>query len=95
MAQTLLLQNARLIDGLTDQPRERVSILVTGERITAVEQEPLPPPASAQATKGKMSLMQSLDQMSLQQHGRNDHVDRRSGERADPSLGSTIEVRSV
>ena len=48
MAQTLLLQNARLIDGLTDQPRERVSILVTGERITAVEQEPLPPPASAQ-----------------------------------------------
>ena len=48
MAQTLLLQNARLIDGLADQPRERVSILVTGERITAVEQEPLPPPASAQ-----------------------------------------------
>ena len=37
MAQTILLQNARLIDGIADQPRERVSILTTGERIDKVE----------------------------------------------------------
>jgi hypothetical protein len=42
MAQTILLQNARLIDGITDQPRERVSILITGERISKVEPETLP-----------------------------------------------------
>ncbi|MBI3300764.1 MAG: amidohydrolase family protein [Deltaproteobacteria bacterium] len=48
MAQTLLLQNVRLIDGLADQPRAGVSILVTGERITNVEQGPLTPPAGAQ-----------------------------------------------
>jgi hypothetical protein len=36
MAQTLLWQNARLIDGRIDQPRAQVSILVGGERITAV-----------------------------------------------------------
>lgn len=48
MTQTLLLQNVRLIDGLADQPRENVSILVTGERITSVEQGPISPPAGAQ-----------------------------------------------
>jgi dihydroorotase-like cyclic amidohydrolase len=48
MAQTVLLQNARLIDGLANQPREKVSILVTGERITAVEQDDLTPPIGAQ-----------------------------------------------
>lgn len=48
MVQTVLFQNARLIDGLADQPRERVSILVSGERITTVEPGSLPPPAGAQ-----------------------------------------------
>jgi cytosine/adenosine deaminase-related metal-dependent hydrolase len=43
MARTLLLQNARLIDGIGDQPRANVSILVTGDRITAVEQQTLNP----------------------------------------------------
>lgn len=48
MAQTLLLQNARLIDGLADQPRANVSILVSGDRITAVEQRPLTPAPETQ-----------------------------------------------
>jgi imidazolonepropionase-like amidohydrolase len=48
MAQTMLFRNARLIDGLGDQPREGVSILVSGERITAVEQDDLTPPVGAQ-----------------------------------------------
>jgi len=48
MAATLLFHNARLIDGLTDQPRSNVSLVVTGERITSVEQGPLPVPAGAQ-----------------------------------------------
>src|SRR5262245_52463718 len=48
MAQTLLFRNARLIDGLTDQPRASVSILVSGERILAVEQDDLTPPSGAQ-----------------------------------------------
>jgi imidazolonepropionase-like amidohydrolase len=48
MAQTLLLQNARLIDGLTDQPRENVSILVTDDRIIAVEQRTLTPTPGTQ-----------------------------------------------
>ena len=39
MTETLLLQNARLIDGLDDQPHERVSILVTGQRIRDVTRE--------------------------------------------------------
>jgi len=48
VAQTLLLQNARLIDGLGDQPRTNVSILVAGDRITAVEQRPLTPAPDTQ-----------------------------------------------
>jgi dihydroorotase-like cyclic amidohydrolase len=36
MTQTLL-KNARLIDGLADQPQERMSILIDGERIAKVE----------------------------------------------------------
>ena len=48
MAQTLLLQNARLIDGIADQPRENVSIFVTDDRITAVEQRPLTPAPDTQ-----------------------------------------------
>ena len=43
MAQTLLFLNARLIDGLTDQSRDGVSILVTGERISkqVIDGDPL------------------------------------------------------
>ena len=48
MAATLHFHNARLIDGLTDQPRNNVSLVVTGDRITSVEQGPLPAPAGAQ-----------------------------------------------
>lgn len=63
MAQTLLLQNARLIDGLADQPREKVSILVTGERIAAVEQDDLTPPADARVIdlKGKTVVPGLID----------------------------------
>jgi len=45
---TLHFHNGRLIDGLTDQPRNNVSLVVTGDRITSVEQGPLPVPAGAQ-----------------------------------------------
>ena len=48
MTAMLLFHNARLIDGLSDQPRSNVSLVVTGDRITAVEQGPLPTPAGAQ-----------------------------------------------
>lgn len=63
MAQTLLLQNARLIDGLTDQPREKVSILVSGERIAAVEQDDLTPLVGAQVIdlKGKTVVPGLID----------------------------------
>ncbi len=63
MAQTLLFQNARLIDGLADQPREKVSILVTGERITAVKQDDLTPPIGAQVIdlKGKTVVPGLID----------------------------------
>ena len=42
MTQTVLLKNARLIDGIADQPQERVSILIDGERIGKVERGDLP-----------------------------------------------------
>jgi imidazolonepropionase-like amidohydrolase len=63
MAQTILLQNARLIDGITDQTRERVSILITGKRISKVELETLPTPSDAQVTglKGKTVLSGPID----------------------------------
>jgi hypothetical protein len=40
-----LLRNARLIDGLTDQPQERMSILINGDRIVQVASGDLPSPA--------------------------------------------------
>ena len=40
--------NARLIDGLTDQPQEGVSIVVEGERITQVTGGDAPAPAGAE-----------------------------------------------
>src|SRR2546422_9405122 len=48
MTQTLLFQNARLIDGIADQPREGMSILVTDERIAMVEHGAVPTPPGAQ-----------------------------------------------
>ena len=36
MAAQILLHNARLIDGLRDEPLEKASILIDGERIAAV-----------------------------------------------------------
>lgn len=47
MAQSILFKNARLIDSITDRPREGASILVKGERIAAVETGTIPEPAGA------------------------------------------------
>src|SRR5438552_15695129 len=48
MAQPLLLKNARLIDGIANQPQVGMSILVTGERIRKVERGEIPAPPDAQ-----------------------------------------------
>lgn len=48
MTQTLLFRNARVIDGIADQPREGIALLVTGERITAVERGDMPAPPGTQ-----------------------------------------------
>jgi hypothetical protein len=48
MAAEILLRNARLIDGLRDQPVEHASILIKGDRIAAVEGGEIPAPAGAQ-----------------------------------------------
>lgn len=48
MSHTLLFKNARLIDGVADQPQTGMSILVTGERISKVERGELPAPPDAQ-----------------------------------------------
>src|SRR5215813_397722 len=47
MTQPLLLKNARLIDGIADQPQVGMSILVTGERISKVERGEIPTPLDA------------------------------------------------
>ena len=47
MSQTLLT-NARLIDGISDQPQQGVSILMNGDRISQVESGPIPAPPNAQ-----------------------------------------------
>ena len=39
MTSTTALRNARLIDGIADQPHERVPIVIDGERITAITQD--------------------------------------------------------
>ncbi|HXG18694.1 MAG TPA: amidohydrolase family protein, partial [Methylomirabilota bacterium] len=44
-----VLKNVRLIDGIADQPQDRVSIVIDGERIAKVERGDLPTPAGAQA----------------------------------------------
>ena len=38
MTSTTVLRNARLIDGIADQAHDRVSIVIEGERITAITQ---------------------------------------------------------
>lgn len=48
MAAQILLRNARLIDGLRQEPLENASVLIDGERIAAVETGPLPPPPGAE-----------------------------------------------
>ncbi|MBM4257692.1 MAG: amidohydrolase family protein [Deltaproteobacteria bacterium] len=48
MAQTVLLKNARVIDGIADQPQTGMSILVTGERISKVDRGDIPAPPDAQ-----------------------------------------------
>ena len=63
MTQTTLFQNVRLIDGLADQPRDGVSILVTGERITEIEPGPRPVPTGAKLIdlKGKTVVPGLID----------------------------------
>jgi hypothetical protein len=48
MTQTVLLKNARLIDGLADQPQTGMSILLTGDRISKVERGEIPARPDAQ-----------------------------------------------
>ncbi|HVN90686.1 MAG TPA: amidohydrolase family protein [Candidatus Binataceae bacterium] len=47
MAGTVLFKNARLIDGIADQPRSGASFVVKGDRIEAVGDSSLPAPAGA------------------------------------------------
>ena len=63
MAQTTVFKNARLIDGLQDQPRAGVSIVVNGDRISAIESGPIPTPAGAQEVdlKGKTVVPGLID----------------------------------
>lgn len=48
MAQTVLLKNARVIDGIADQPQTGMSILVVGDRISKIERGEIPAPPDAQ-----------------------------------------------
>lgn len=48
MAAKILLQNARLIDGLREAPLENASVLIDGERIAAVQAGRIQPPQGAQ-----------------------------------------------
>jgi len=63
MAQSILFKNARLIDGLADQPRGGASIVVSGERITAVQSGTIPEPVGAQVVdlKGKTVVPGLID----------------------------------
>jgi imidazolonepropionase-like amidohydrolase len=47
MAQTVVLKNARLIDGIADQPQTGVAIVLQGDRISAVQRGESPAPAGA------------------------------------------------
>jgi imidazolonepropionase-like amidohydrolase len=59
MAQTLL-QNVRLIDGVADQPQERMSILIDGERIAKVERGDLPAPGAQVIDLGGKTVLPGL-----------------------------------
>jgi len=48
MAAKILLQNARLIDGLGEAPLENASVLIDGERIATVQAGRIAPPQGAQ-----------------------------------------------
>jgi imidazolonepropionase-like amidohydrolase len=63
MAQSILFKNARLIDGFADQPRDGTSIVVNGDRITAVESGKVPEPVGAQVVdlKGKTVVPGLID----------------------------------
>src|SRR4051812_19065425 len=63
MAQTVVFKNSRLIDGVTDQPRPGVSVVVNDDRINAVENGPIPTPAGAQEIdlKGKTLVPGLID----------------------------------
>ena len=61
MTQTVLLKNARLIDGVADQPQTGMSILVTGDRISKVERGDIPAPPHAQVVDlGGKTLLPGL-----------------------------------
>jgi imidazolonepropionase-like amidohydrolase len=63
MASSILFKNARLIDGISDQPRDGVSIAVDCERITAVESGTISVPAGAEVIdlKGQTVLPGLID----------------------------------
>jgi hypothetical protein len=63
MARSILFKNARLIDGISDQPRDGMSIKVDGERITAVGSGALPaaPGADVIDLKGQTLLPGLID----------------------------------
>lgn len=48
MANSILFKNARLIDGISNQPQNGASFIVSGERITAIENGTMPAPAGAE-----------------------------------------------
>jgi len=63
MARSVLFKNARLIDSVSDQPRDGASFVVDGERITAVESAAIPVPAGAEVVdlKGQTVLPGLID----------------------------------
>jgi imidazolonepropionase-like amidohydrolase len=63
MAHSILFKNARLIDSISDQPRDGVSFVVDGERITAVESGTIPAPPNAEVVdlKGQTVLPGLID----------------------------------
>src|SRR5262249_37947801 len=63
MARSILFKNARLIDCISDQPRDGVSFVIHNERITAVEPRAAPVPAGADVIdlKGQTVLPGLID----------------------------------
>ncbi|MBV8055024.1 MAG: amidohydrolase family protein [Deltaproteobacteria bacterium] len=63
MAPSILFKNARLIDSVSDQPRDGISFVVNGERITTVESGtiPVPPGAGVVDLKGQTVLPGLID----------------------------------